>query len=271
MANQIEALSVPGNRGRAACERIAELSAPLATALRRAVPFLSRRRLGVSGEAPRCVTFAQLASDGSLVHATPFAIGARASSTVRGLVLLDDVAFGRILDGVLGGEGNAPETAVMTAPTSAQTALASRVTANMLKSFAGVLGPALDVAIEPTPNKDVEAGTAVVVALAIEGGGRVILAVPLSAVGEEEPAAAEHLDSGIAEAMTEVEVDVVAELGKVRLSLEAIARFQVGDVIRLSLPLDERARVCAGGATLFHGRPTASGDTVAVAIERQAV
>ena len=70
--------------------------------------------------------------------------------------------------------------------------------------------------------------------------------------------------------MTDVELDVVAELGKVRLPLEAIAQLAVGDVIRLSLPLDERARICAGGATLFHGRPTASGHVVAVAIERPA-
>src|SRR5262249_55403126 len=105
----------------------------------------------------------------------------------------------------------------------------------------------------------------------IEGGGKVFLALPLAAVMQDEEAAEPtHLDSGIAAAMTDVELDVVAELGKVRLPLEAIASLAVGDVIRLSLPLDERARVCAGGATLFHGRPTASGHVVAVAIERSA-
>lgn len=273
MANQIEALSVPGNRGRAACERAEALGAPLATALRRAVPFLARRRLGVESEAASCMAFAKIAESDGLVHATPFAIRSAARSTVRGLVLLDDVAFARILDGVLGGEGNAPETPPEAAPTSAQIALAARVTANMLKSFSAVMSPVLGATVEPTPNKEIEAGTAVVLTLAIEGGGRVLIAIPLSAIGEEEAAqTGEHpVDSGIAKAMTDVELDVVAELGKVRLSLEAISRFQVGDVIRLSLPLDERARVCAGGATLFFGRPTASGETVAVAIERQAM
>jgi flagellar motor switch protein FliM len=53
------------------------------------------------------------------------------------------------------------------------------------------------------------------------------------------------------------------------LPLRAIANLKVGDVLRLGLPLDERARVSAGGAELFQGRPTASGDVVAVALERQ--
>ena len=104
----------------------------------------------------------------------------------------------------------------------------------------------------------------------MEGGGKILLALPLSSIhATKEPVEDAEVDSGIAMALTEVEVDIVAELGKVRLPLEAIASLKVGDVLRLALPLDERARVCAGGAVLFHGRPTASGEVVAVALERQ--
>lgn len=108
-----------------------------------------------------------------------------------------------------------------------------------------------------------------VVPLMMDGGGTIFLALPLSAISHEDSdSEPPQIDSGIAAAMTDVELDVVAELGRVRLPLEALAQLAIGDVIRLSLPLDERARVCAGGATLFHGRPTASGHVVAVAIER---
>lgn len=273
-ATQLEALAVPGGRGRAARARMTDVASPLAAALRRAVPFLSRRRVAVIAKAARCLSFAELAADATIAHVSTFVVrtaggGSPSTAAMRGLVLFDDVALARILDGVLGGDGSASTSGV--APTSAQSALASRVTGSMLRAFGDVLASRLSLAIEPTPSKDVEAGAAVVLPLAMDGGGTVLLALPLSAIARDEDAAEpQQVDSGIAAAMTDVELDVIAELGKVRLPLEAIAQLAVGDVLRLSLPLDERARICAGGATLFHGRPTASGHVVAVAIERAA-
>lgn len=274
MVTRLEAFSVPGGRGRAACARVDDASGALGAALRRAVPFLSRQRVAVSAEPARCISFAELASDGSIVHASSFTArvvggGSPSAASLRGLVLFDETALARILDGVFGGDGS--PTAQGAAPTSAQSALASRVTGSMLRAFGQVLASRLSLAIEPATSKDIEAGSAVILTLVMDGGGKVVLALPLSAITrDEEVAEPSHIDSGIALAMTDVELDVVAELGKVRLPLESIARLAVGDVIRLSLPLDERARICAGGATLFHGRPTASGHVVAVAIERPA-
>jgi len=271
MVRQLEALSVAGGRGRAACARIGEIAPELANALRRAVPFLARKRVAVRPEPPRCLPFAELATDDGIVHASAFTArpaGTQTrSSTLRGLVLFDEVALARILDGVLGGDGGA--TNAVATPSSAQSALASRIAGGMLKAIGDILAARLGLAVEPTPSKDVAAGAAVVVPLTIEGGGTIHLALPLSAISrDDEDSEPPHMDSGIAAAMTDVELDVVAELGRVRLPLEALAQLAIGDVIRLSLPLDERARVCAGGATLFHGRPTASGHVVAVAIER---
>jgi flagellar motor switch protein FliM len=271
--NRIEALSVPGGRGRVACARVAEFTGDLATALRRAVPFLARKRVGITAEEPRCVSFAQLAADATIVHAVAFTVGG--SSGSRGLVLVDEVALARMLDGVLGGGG---ETSSLgsAALTSAQFALASRVSGGVLRAFSDVIASKLGVEIKATASKDIEPGSAVVAALALDAGGRILVAIPLSAIRTSEAAEADAagpapIDAGIAMAMTEVEVDIVAELGKVRLPLETIANLKVGDVLRLTLPLDERARVCAGGAMLFQGRPTASGEVVAVALERSVV
>ncbi|HVH45747.1 MAG TPA: FliM/FliN family flagellar motor switch protein [Labilithrix sp.] len=275
MGTRIEALSVPGGRGRAACARVAELGSDLGGALRRAIPFLARRRVVITAEPARCVPFADLASDPKIAHASAFTIRAVGSPTpapaaaVRGVVLFDEVALARILDGVLGGDGSA--TTAVSAPSSAQTALATRVTGTLLRAFSEVIASRLALLVEPAAAKDIAAGTAVVLPLVMEGGGKVMLAIPLSVVTQDEESTdSDRIDSGLAAAMTDVELDVVAELGKVRLPLEAIAQLAIGDVIRLSLPLDERARICAGGATLFHGRPTASGHVVAVAIERMA-
>lgn len=273
MIARLEALSAAGGRGRAACAKISDVAGELARALRRAVPFLARKRVGLVAEPSACASFADLASDADVAHASAFLVhpsGSQRSATpLRGLVLFDDVALARILDGVLGGDGSPPSAA--TTPTSAQSALASRVTRSMLKALSEVFTARLAFGIEPTSSKDVEAGSAVVLPLSMEGGGKVTVALPLSVIShDEEVVEPSRIDSGLAAAMTDVELDVVAELGKVRLPLEAIARLAVGDVIRLSLPLDERARVCAGGATLFEGRPTASGHVVAVAIEKTA-
>ncbi|MBX3258167.1 MAG: hypothetical protein KF782_00500 [Labilithrix sp.] len=92
--------------------------------------------------------------------------------------------------------------------TSAQSALASRVTGSMLRAFGDVLTSRLSLAIEPTTSKDVEAGAAVVLPLAMEGGGAVLLALPLSAVARDEEAAEpQQVDSGIAAAMTDAASD----------------------------------------------------------------
>ena len=263
---RLSALDVPGGRGRAACARLGEHGRDLAAALRKAVPFLARRHVEVKAETPACKSFADLAADTTVVHAASFAVG---GSRLRGVVLIDDAALGRIVDAVFGGEGAA--SIGSGAPTSAQTALASRVCTAMMRGFAEVLAAKLGITIAPTTAKELDAGTAVVLTLSLGGGGRVMLALPLGAIAvgpaSEEP---ESIDAGIADALVDVEIDVVVELGKVRMPLEAIANLAVGDVVRLSLSLDTRVLVRAGGAVLFQGRPTASGDAVAVSLERRA-
>jgi flagellar motor switch protein FliM len=268
--NKLEALAVPGGRGRAACQRVAEFSNDLAVALRRSVPFLSRRRVPITAEPARCQSFAELAADDSIVHATAFTMKQKPSDGgTHGLVLLDETALARILDGVLGGDGS-PSPAAPKRPTAAQGALASRISSSLLRAFGEVLANKLELTIEAHPSKDIESGGAVVVALSIDGGGRILIALPLTGIRTDEPIPNETVDTRLVNALQDVELDVVAELGKVRLPLDTIVQLQVGDVLRLSLPLDERARVCAGGAVIFHGRPTASGDSVGVALERSA-
>jgi len=279
---QIQALSKPGGRGRAACVRVAEFAGELATAIRRAVPFLSRKRIAITAEEPYCVSFADLAADETIVHSSPFSIATTTAPNARGLVLIEELALSRLLDGVLGGDGAVPAMASESPTkqlTSAQMALASRVSATMLRAFADVLNAHLKVVVTPTAAKEIEPGAAVMIALALDGGGRILIALPMSVIPAAQAEAAQDdekaapakpkIDPNIAFAMNEVELDIVVELGKVRLPLRMIADLKVGDVVRLGLPLDERARVSAGGAELFQGRPTASGDVVAVMLERQ--
>lgn len=262
---QIKTLAQPGGRGRAACAKASEAGAELIVALKRALPFIARKRLPVKLEPARCISFADLAADDAIVYTSAWS---EKTSNARGLVFFDEAGLARVLDGALGG-GDATKLPSLKL-TSAQNALASRVTVAVVKAFAEALSNKLGLSIEASANKEIDGGIAVVLSLGIEGGGIISVALPLACIRADEPSEAPKVDEGIANAMLDVDVDIVAELGKVRLSLEAIAKLQVGDVVRLSLPLDERARVSAGGAVLFHGRPTASGDVVAVALERTA-
>lgn len=264
MDSQIKTLAEPGGRGRAACAKAAEAGPELAVALKRALPFLARQRVVVTADPTRCTSFADLAADPEIFHTAAFS---EKTANARGLILFDEAALARVLDGVLG--GGSATTLSSAKLTSAQLALATRVSTSLLKAFAEALTTRLGVTIEPSASKEIDSGAAVVVTLVLDGGGKISVALPLAAIRTDDPAAdLGKNDPGIEAAMNEVEVDVVAELGKVRLSLDTIMRLQVGDVVRLSLPLDERARVSAGGAVLYHGRPTASGAVVAVALER---
>lgn len=259
-------LGITGERSRRAQDNLGRASTELVVALRRVLPFLTRKRVGVVAAPPRTALFADLGGTvPNLAFTMAFAAG---PSRAPGVLAIDAAGISRILDGVLGGGDADPSALEATSLSSAQLALAARVSEGILRAFGEALRSRLGLAIEAaaaaTPT---DAGVGAVLTFALAGGGVIALAVPLSVLGDGQTAA-ETGDGRIAAAMVDVEVDVIAELGKIRLPLATLAALAVGDVVPLSLSLDERARVCAGGTVLFRGRPTASGVTIGIAIER---
>lgn len=259
-------LGIGGERSRRAQEGFGRASADLLVALKRALPFLARKRVGLTAEPPVSALFSELgAALPNMAFTMAFGAGAAGA---RGVLALDSAGLSRILDGVLGA-GDAQATDLPGGPlSSAQAALAAHVSVGILGAFAGALRTQLGLVIE-TPSgacSPPDTGTCAVLSFAMEGGGVVALALPLSVLNESETIVPS--DGTIAAAMVDVEIDVVAELGKVRVPLSALSALAVGDVLPLPLSLDDRARVCAGGAVLFRGRPTAIGLTIGIAIER---
>ncbi len=254
-------LAIAGERGRAAIARLSTLDAALASALRRALPFLARKRVPITVEKPRCILFEDLQKGG---HTRIFATE---PAGVAGALAVDEVALARIFEGVLGAGSNAPRGGF----TPAQNALASRLSEAMVRALSlatAKIGAVLDAKATPPP----PTGPAVVATLVIDGGGSIKVALPIAAIAQADGASpAPAASDGIARAMLDVELDVVAELGKIKLSITALADLKVGDVVRLTLPLDERARISAGGITLFRGRPTTNGELVAIEIEPDAI
>ncbi|MDB4947091.1 MAG: hypothetical protein JWP97_6625 [Labilithrix sp.] len=262
--NALAQLGTSGERSRRAQGNLDRASGELASSLRRVLPFLSRKRVAVIAGPARSALFAELPeSIPNLAFTVPFVAG---PTRAPGVLALDAMAVHRVLDGVLGGGDPDPDNVARTELSSAQTALASRVVETILKAFAEALKTRLGLTIELAPGAGLTtAGVGAVCTLTIAGGGIVAIAVPLSVL-DESPAAKASSDGAMAAAMVDVEVDVVAELGKVKIPLTALASLQVGDVVQLTLGLDECARICAGGAEIFRGKPKSNGGSIGIEI-----
>ena len=266
-------LGLGGDRARRACERLSKEQRALEAAVRRSLPYLARRKIPVSAEAARTALRTEvMEAIARPFYVSPLCVGGGARAT--GALAIDAKAVAHGLDGMLGsGRGGLPELdpAGLTGP---QIALAARLARSLVAAFDEVLRPlGAPLAIaEEAPGGQ---GGAVLVACAVRIGegdtaGTIVLLVPAGAIETNEVAEAAPPEAGPATqaAVAEVELEVVAELGRVRLMLTRIASLRVGDVLRLPLSVDAPARLHVGGHGLFLGTPTTRGSQIAIEISR---
>jgi flagellar motor switch protein FliM len=74
-------------------------------------------------------------------------------------------------------------------------------------------------------------------------------------------------DPRMAEAMRDVPIEVIVELGKTKLGLRTILELKVGQVVRLDTAVDDPAIVRIGGVEKFAARPVVSRGQLAVEIK----
>lgn len=269
--NGIANLGTSGERARKASERLGSASSELVLALRRSLPFLTRKRVAVVADPARCALFSNLASAvPDVVFEVPFTVtGTRPSQREAAALVFDRIALARLLGGVLGGDDDIPRPSSDEPMklSAAQSVLAARVCNGVLRAFMEVLESRIGVSASTGCAEEASSGPCAVVVLALAGGGRIALAVSIAALVAPEAAAPAAPDARMAAVLEDVEVDVVAQLGTVRMAIDTVANLAVGDVVPLPLALSERARVCAGGTVLFRGRPTASGTVIGIAID----
>lgn len=270
-ASALVRLGQETDRARRACERVDGLGKPLAAAIRRAMPWLVRKRIEVSTEPARATLATEiLESLPRPHHVTPLIVDGRYS----GALVLDAGAVARAVDGVLaGGSGDLPKLDP-TGLSPAQQALASRLAQGIGAALAEALGRA-GIRVEPALDKEAvpRGGLFVACTIAIgtgDGVGRIVLLVPTSALdlGPGNKTLALPAPPENPAMLANVEVDVVAELGRVPMPLPKVASLKVGDVIRLPLGIDAMARVHVGGRQLFAGKPTTQGHQMAIEIQR---
>ncbi len=253
----------------------------LLVALRRAVPFLSRRRVPIRIASVRPCSLTDLIA-GLPRPAFVQSLSVRGAGTGgRGAIVLDANASALFLDGVLGGDGSGlPELppAGLTAP---QSALIAGITSNIVRTFAEALEVAFAVQVTPArddSSDDLSAERASI-ACVIEIGeptgpagetpcAQVIVSLPKEVLGtpaDADPAVLKS-DARVAQVLETVELDVVAELGRVRLRVGDFVRLAVGDTLKLDVPVNADVTVRAESREIFRGRPTTSAGQIALAI-----
>ncbi len=261
-------LGLSSDRARRATAVLAAERRSLESAVKRTLPYLSRRKIKVSALEPSPVIYGDAL--GELL--APMHVMAVDVGGARGALVVDGKAVAHGLDGVLGGSGELPELDP-SGLSPAQSALAVRLARGLLEAFASVLGK-LGMRLTESAEDAGGAPGGLLVACAVTIGedetrGTILLLVPAGAVPEGALGVPKVLlaQTRTAAAMAQVDVEVVAELGRVRLPLRRLAGLRVGDVVRLPLPLDTAATVRVSTSVIFRGKPTTSGPQIAILID----
>jgi flagellar motor switch protein FliM len=267
--------ALEGERVRRAAQVLERESPRLASALRRAIPFLARRNVPITLSYSRAVPVAELLESlARPIHATHLVITPGGGG---GALLFDAGAIGMFLDGVLGGDGGKLPELLPSGLTSPQTALIAGLATGIVRALSDALASSLGMtlACRSAELHDATVDSAPIACLlelgepegAVVGRVAILLAKEplLAACPEAEPPSA-ATDPRVASVLEGVELDLVAELGSLRLSLREVARLGVGDTLRLDAAVGATVSVRAEGCELFRGRPTTSGGRIALKI-----
>jgi flagellar motor switch protein FliM len=246
---------------------------------RRSMPFLARHRARIVATP---VQIASMVTDA----ANPLPIGpsyAVRLGTKEGnawaTITLNSDAIALTLEGALGGAAGAAPVQ-LTAPelTSAQRALISRVAQSLALDLATAVREEARLTMTILPSDatppQAPATDSLEVVCQVEGM-QVPASIVISASAEAlEAAAREQANPGegapgdprFLEAMQEVPLEVVAELGRISVGLKKVLSFRVGDVIRLYTATDDPVSVRVGGIEKFVGMPILSRGQLAIEI-----
>lgn len=267
-ADNLLRLGLSGERARRAAETLGEKGSALVIALKRTLPYLARRKVDITIEKPR----AALLQDVIEELAKPFHVAPFGTTRGNGALVLDAMAIGTCMDGILGGDGTSAPVISGERLSHAQAALADRIARELVTAFADVLAQ-LGMRSPEAASKKSDPGTDSALTscvLEIGGAGRIALLLPQGAVEllSDAPPRPTAPDARMLAAMGTVPVEVAAELGRMKMSLRALSHLKVGDVLRLPLPVSANARVRVGACVLWQGKPSAIGGRMVVEIDR---
>jgi flagellar motor switch protein FliM len=266
--------ALEGDRVRRAAKVLERESPRLVAALRRAVPFLSRRGVPITLCHARAMPIADLLE--SLERPIHVAHLVTKPGQAAGALLLDAGAVALFLDGVLGGDGQSLPTLNPSGLSAPQTALMAGLSNNIVRAFSATLEESIGLGLElreaSLEQAQVESAPIACVLELGEGTrvGRIALLLAkeplLTEAPDTEPTSAPARDERIAGVLENVELLLIAELGRVLMRVGDIAALAVGDTLRLDVPVSGLVSVSANGHELMRGRPTTSAGRIAVKV-----
>jgi flagellar motor switch protein FliM len=252
------------------------VAAAFARSARRSLPFLTRFKGKIL---PRPVEMAPRDVPAQGFEDLPsFTVNLAGAGNAWATLTLTSQAIAMVLEGSLGGRG-APTPGVLGADlTAPQRALIGRIARSLAGDLAAAIGQVAHLEVQVTaeePRKegagkaltgfrvvcDVD-GTGVPTALVITIGAKTFD----DAVRESTAREAAEVDPRIGDALPEVDLELVAELGRVSLGLRRVLSLKPGDVIRLTTAVDDAVAVRIEGAMKFFAAPITSRGQLAVEI-----
>jgi flagellar motor switch protein FliM len=263
---------------RGAMQAMAHVAQRFARSAKRSLPFLVKRRARIAADA---VAIVDLGADRVVAQGPIYEVLLEAAdSPAWGLLTLNSEALSLLLEGVLGGDG-ATATSLGSGLTLAQNALVTRITRALAEDFAEAVkaevGITLGVEVAHSVATGDEREASFPDGLSVDctfegiaGAARISIAIGAealeSAARENDLPPVQSGDPRMAEALSEVPVEVVAELGCVKLGLRRVLALQVGQVLRLETAVDDAVVVRVAGTKKFVGVPVISRGQLSVEI-----
>jgi flagellar motor switch protein FliM len=247
-----------------------------ARSVRRSMPFLVRYRARIAPQKAEVVKVSDLPAE---IAGTPIfcTYVATADAMGWGYVALNPHAIAVTLEGALGGRSVATAQLPARELSVAQRALLSRIGRSLATDLSMALRDEVKLSFGPVSNdpspesKDGKTQQLLRVVCEIEGlevPAALIVCVSCDAiegaVRAHELIEGNKTDPRISDAVHELPIEVVAELGRVTLGLSRVMALRPGDVVRLPTATDDPVSVRVAGLEKFSGAPITSLGQLAV-------
>lgn len=283
MGPAIHAVDLTGtvNQVRASLSLVDAVASRFTRLARRSLPFLARYRTSIMAAPAGLVSADQLSEAAGESPNFAIQLPAKVGSGWARLIL-DAGTITVLLEGALGGTPLLQTISPASELSSAQRALVARVGASLARDLAAALAAegAGNVAVagrdasrrnDFNPTGDVIHAVCHIEGLSIPAA--LILAVSAELVAssarDAKPEERTTHDPRMADAMLEVPIELIGELGRLKLSLRRVLSLEVGDVIRLDTAVDDLVPVRISGNIKLEGVPMASRGQMAVEIKRR--
>jgi len=283
--------------GEAAIETMGRAAPLVATAVRRAIPFLGRRHIVVKPAAPTMTTSHDLGHElQKPFHVAPLAVepgGARAA------LVLDARAIAFLCEGALGGDGSdLPELDAKKGLSTPQLAFVERMVDAIVYCISTSVSHGVGFGLAKLPESAGEksaGGPMVQLPLLFEDRaeeesseddefgfdddddddendkthGTVVLAISKNALYSarattETPR--RHPHPKVVATLEEVPVTLIGELGRLSMTLAEVSALAPGDTLRLDVAVNANVNLHIGEQVLFRGQPTTAGSQLAIQV-----